>query len=125
MSTVITPVPLATGISSHAQTQPFSLSVAPLIATDLHIICTADPAKYTPPLAPIQDISSPTTLFYDPTLDKILKRPQIPNYQEDTAIKATYIPSPTSGRVQVPISTSSSPNFHQNVEASIPSTQSA
>ncbi|XP_022877060.1 uncharacterized protein PB18E9.04c-like [Olea europaea var. sylvestris] len=117
--------PLPTGTSSHAQTQPSVPPVAPPSATALPVINVVDPVTSTTPSAPALAISPPITPFYDPMLDEMLKRPQTQNSIADTVSRASYIPGPTPGRAPTPISTSSPPVCHQNVEASIPSLQSA
>ncbi|CAA2955347.1 transcription factor MYB119-like [Olea europaea subsp. europaea] len=95
VSTVITSVPLPTGTSSHAQTQPSVPPVALPSATALPVISVVDPVTSTTPSAPAQAISPPITPFYDPMLDEMLKRPQTQNSTADTVSRASYIPGPT------------------------------
>ncbi|CAA2986623.1 Hypothetical predicted protein, partial [Olea europaea subsp. europaea] len=95
VSTVITSVPLPTGTSSHAQTQPSVPPIAPPSATALPVISVVDPVTSTTPSAPAQAISPPITPFYDPMLDEMLKRPQTQNSTADTVSRASYIPGPT------------------------------
>ncbi|CAA2968493.1 Hypothetical predicted protein [Olea europaea subsp. europaea] len=111
VSTVITSVPLPTGTSSHAQTQPSVPPIAPPSATALPVISVVDPVTSTTPSAPAQAISPPITPFYDPMLDEMLKRPQTQNSTADTVSRASYILGPTPGRAQAPISTSSPPDL--------------
>ncbi|CAA3013151.1 Hypothetical predicted protein, partial [Olea europaea subsp. europaea] len=100
VSTVITSVPLPTGTSSHAQTQPSAPSVTTPVNTALPVISASGPAISTSPLATVQVTSLPITLIYNPMLDEILKRPQIQDYPIDTVSRASYIPGPTPRRGQ-------------------------
>lgn len=72
-------------------------TVAPHISSVLPLAITIVAQTVTSP----QVAKPPYTLYYNPLVDFMVQRPQIPNYSEDTGTRATHIPGLTLGRTIV------------------------